>query len=511
MIAVSRRWAGAIAAVVMLTSACGSTVQYSARVGPEDSGLDELGPPGPDSGVDPGRKAGVAAIGPGSGDALGRGGSGDRSVASRTTSPGHGMGPRSPSFAPGSGPGFTRNEIFIGFGSASDADKFMGAAGVDSNVGDMRGYARAVVTDINSRGGVLNRKLSLVIHDYTTQDLFKNPSGAAQAACDRWINDSRVLAVISLPGFRVTDEVLGSCLSRNRIPYANHYERPDSFYDRFGPYVYAPVAPSTERAVRVLVDRLAATGYFAKWDYNTGRPGSLPVKIGILTNNAGYAKAFENEARKALARHGRSVASMYRFSGDLERAADQFNQAAVQFRRANVTHVISADLFINGTTKFWERQNYNPRYSLSTNVAPRAADPHEDRAAAKNQLVGAIGVGYSPSRDVTRRQMPHLGDAEKRCRAVMKNAGYDLSSSQAWNVMAATCDLFNFYVNTIKKGGLSPEGVQRGAQAVRSLSSAYTFRTSFPLGRGHGAAAVRDLAYREDCECMKYISANRGM
>lgn len=508
----ARRSTVAVALLVVVAS-CGSTAQWNEQV---SAGADggEFGEPGAELGVDepslngptgpeevegspgePGRsQTGGSTGAPTIGD-------GD-SVAERGRNPSGGTSTAPPRGA--SGRGFTAKEIFVGYGTVKSANEQVAGKGGSSDFGDQEGIAKAIVKDINDRGGIAGRKVVLVFKNFPV-----NPQGAdanAQAACTRWTEDRPVFAVVNT--FPAGDQTLNACLAKRQTPHVSTGSalRTASVFSSFAPYLYAPSWPTFERLVPSWMQRLAARGYFdGGWDIDPTRPGAERTKVGILARTGQYGDVFTRLVRQELARKGKDVSATHKSSG-----SDDLPQAMLRFRRADVTHVISygAETFRDFANAA-ESQNYRPRYAMTTthNLTTR------EEITPAGQLHGALGVGWIPTSDVNSSSDPGpTSAAQTRCRKMMQKAGQNTGDRSAFNIMTRSCDGFNFLVTAIDKGGLSPQGMWRGAQAMGSLPPASTFRISFSGGRSDGAAAVRDLAYRDDCGCFAYLdSKNHGM
>lgn len=507
-----RRVPAAIAMFAVL-SACGSTVQWS----------DTIAEAGPDGSI---TQDGLSLDDPSARprDALADkadGASGTRTegtpsttlggVATRSGLPDAGR-PSSPRGG-GSGRGFTDKEIFIGYTTFKAAEEFGSQAGFTGvEFGDQEAQARAVIDEINAAGGIAGRKIVPVFYDVKTEQALQSPSGVAQAACARWTEDRPVFAAINSAGGITETEQLAACLAKRQTPLVETKGLfPHSILLRHAPHLYTPTRASIERLVPTWVQRIGANGYFAGgWDADRSRPGVEPTKVGILVPRWEFGAHQIWVLRKELERRGHEVVDTYEAQDP--NGADPYTQVVVSFRRAGVTHVVGG---INPGFYFSAAaasQEYWPRYSF--------ADPLElgQRLFPKGQLRGTLGVGIEPLLNVDNARDPGpTSAAQTRCRKIMQEAGQNTSSRTTFAVMARACDAFNFIATTVHKGDLSAAGMQRGAQVIGSMKSASTFRVSFPGGRLDGAAAVRDVGFREECPgadsgCFVYLSPeNHGM
>lgn len=504
---------GAGAALVL--SACGSTVQWSDAVasGPGELSTDGLsadGTPGDGVGIgqptDGRERTGGPGDSPGSAD--GRGGTGGPGDSRGT--PG-GPGDASPG---AKGRGITENEIYVGYGTWKAVENVARTFGAGMDYGDQEAQAKAIVADINKRGGITGRKLKLVFYDWNFERAAQNQDAEGQIACERWTNDRPVFAVINQIAF--SDKALNDCLAQRQTPHVNMalQLRPRSIYARLQPFLYAPNAPDLERFMPHWMKQLAAAGYFkGGWDADGARPGVEPAKIGVLTTKYLYPAEFRRVAREALKRQGQSVAAEYEWSGNLDSVANEMQAAILRFKEAGVTHVIASGPELNYFSTAADKQAYTPRYGLSSRNQLRLIT----QFAPKSHWKGALAVGWIPTIDVGNSEDPgNVSSAQARCRKLMENAGQTTSGRDTFASMVRACEGFNMLSAAIQKGNLSPAGLQQGLHKMSTMSPSSTFSISFAGGRPDGAAATRNLVSRESCQgssnaCFVYTSKNHGM
>jgi ABC-type branched-subunit amino acid transport system substrate-binding protein len=406
------------------------------------------------------------------------------------------------------GRGFTATRILIGVATSSDSSDFGSTLGLDVVFGDQHAQIEALVRDLNSRGGILGRKVDVVFHDVDSADANSDPATAAQAACADWTQDHHVFAVVSaVTAINVED--LYRCLARTGTPVVvtDAASHPAAELNRHRPYVFAPGVMSIDRFVPVWIDRLEATGYFSAWNTAAGASGSAPVKIGMLTTESEDGETFARVVRQSLARHGRHVD--VQVTGPTGTAGlSALSSAVLQFQSGHVTHVIA-----NGAVVLLapvaESQHYRPRYAISSWDAPAFTASTLASGGAEAQLHGARGAGYIPSADVEARQDPgDVSPAVGHCRQVMKRAGQDTSSRTTFLVMLINCEQLSFVDRALNAvGQLSDAALVRGSDLLGStFPPLVTFKERFGPGRVDGAAVVRDLSYRTDCRCFAYDS-----
>lgn len=422
---------------------------------------------------------------------------------------------RNPSSATtGSGPGYTKERIYIGYGTWKDADRAYASYGVAGTFGNQEDVAKAIAKDINSRGGIAGREVIPVFYDYQTADILGNPESAAQKACARWTEDQRVFAVQNNIG-PVGDRTLIACLAKKGVPLVSGSLgfRTAATYARYSPYVWQPSGVSADRLISRWFIRLKARGYFSGWDISRGESSSVAkLKIGVIARRDVYGREWRELARRELRKIGYSVTDEWEYSGEVSRISTEAQNAVVRFRRSGVTHVISTGSELLAFMQAAASQSYWPRYGLSTNSGPRTVQGTDSTQA----LEGAMGVGLIPLADVDEQHEPvDASSNTRRCLAVMKRSGLDASSRSSRDsrqLMVAACDGFNFIDHAVELGNLSVRGMHEGAGRLETMSSAMTFRIEFGAGRFDGASAVRDLEYDAACKCFFFASTqNFGM
>lgn len=508
--------AGSLAALVLL-AACGSTVQPTDRVALTGQGTlpDGLDPLSGQSSADTSESLtlgegsapdGARDVGATSGSQTSAGTSGG--VATSPTAPGPSSAVQAP--PPGtSGRGFTKSEISIGVFIWSEVGTFSNAIALeDADFGDQEAHARAIIKDLNRRGGLAGRQVNPVFYDIRSEDYVSNSDRAGQEACERWTKDQPVFAAVVVQTW--PNETLFSCMAKNATPLIFNADIPilESTYSRHAPYLYSTLSPNQERFARAWLSRASDSGYFTSWDTTLGGPGAGEVRIGILTTADEQGSQYDKSVRRELARKGRPAHITFALRGWTNQG--DMNAAILQFKQEQVTHVIpAAPLVLLLFPQSAENQGYRPRYLVASHQRPTLLE----KTAPKRQLAGAMGVGFHIAGDVQHRQDP--GDpsaAATRCREVMEKAGQKTTSRGAWSLMTRSCDAFNFLLTAVDRGGLSAAGLYRGAQDMGSMPPAATFRIAFENGRSDGPSAVRDLAYSEKCGCFTYLgSVNHGM
>lgn len=506
------KWTGVVLGLALLASACGSTVSQSARQAAEARGgnLDAtLGGDGTSGG-----DAFTSAAGGGSAGGT-SGGSGSRSATA--TGAGGGTAAGGGAVSTAVGPGVTDKEIHVGVPYAVNggaANAAIGASGIDQ--GDEKRNTQVVVDDINKNGGVAGRKLVPEYYelDATSADTIDNQY---QAACESLTQDRKIFVLMG-----GDNENFLRCLNNAKVIALNeNLTISDGARFKRYPYYFEITALNVDRIAANEIPALQAQNYFTGWNTATGTPGPAKPKVGILTfDMPGFNHAVDQVMVPALAKIGLKPdsADVIR-APDAQRVSDVSADAAVvsnavlKFRSDGVTHVLVLEkggtlslLFGNQA----ESQGYRPRYGANTQTGQQAL--LDSGAYPKSQLNGTVGIGWSPSIDITPAENPDNGpysnDSRRRCLALYKAAGVTYDNANAAAVSLGTCNQFWFFRDVMKNA----VAVNRDA----FLAAANKMGTSFQSTGGmvtridpnhhDGMGAIYYWQYKPECSCMRYTS-----
>jgi ABC-type branched-subunit amino acid transport system substrate-binding protein len=520
----TRTAAAAAAAVagVLGFAACGSTVQAgdagtaegavvgdpsSSLGGAEGGALGAVAPgtPGAEAPGTPGATPGGAApagapAGPGAatpGD--GAGGSGNGGPAS-----GGGQTP-GPGELPAEGPGWDEKRVYIGVTTQKDVQTVADGLGLGGfDVGDQEVIARAVAEEINRQGGIFGREISLVFRDQRTVETQQDPNTAGSAACTYFTQDRPVVALLNpvtlmdVPAFR-------SCMAKAKVPLfsASVASVDDQVAAALSPYFYQSVAPSWNALAPVLVRQLKAGGWFAGWNVRTGTPSSaFPVKVGILADGSEAGGRVAALVQAALSAVGSNDSIVFQ-AGD----PSQMSPAVLQFSGRGVTHVISVTADLLPFQIAAASQNYRPRYGISSYNAPQT---FLETSSPQGQNNGALGVGWSPSLDVSDANDPgDTGPGERDCKKVLAAAGQTFKGKRLGEAVAlAFCDGIKLIAGgAVAGGGLSGQRIHEGVMAIApKFSAGFSFANALSPGRLFVPGGVRGLAWVTSCSCFRYTS-----
>jgi hypothetical protein len=414
------------------------------------------------------------------------------------------------------GIGVTATTISVGIPYFTNGDAYNAAAGAAVKNGDPAADWRAVIADINAHGGVAGRKLVPVYHAY---DANSTEPGASQdqAACSDFTEDHHVFAVLG----RSTD-VLDACLDKAGVVHidAGSIIGPDKRTFASLP-LYFNSTLSQERMMADEVKALNRGRWFTPWDYTTGQPGALPVKLGILSlDTPQWERPLQSTLLPALARAGHSVdkADVVRVhspksQAEIGQSVNDVQGSVLKFRADNVTHVILLDA--NGSltllfAKPAQGQHYYPR--LGINSATGAQALADAGVIGNDQLNGAMGVGWIPRVDLPASVGPKYDSAASRyCLKVMHDrTGNDYTSTAAATAFGI-CDMGHLLVAGVRAAGTSitNASVRRGLESLgTSFASAALPEEFYGPGRHDGTQRGFDMRWDTSCTCATYTGAH---
>jgi ABC-type branched-subunit amino acid transport system substrate-binding protein len=472
-----------LAIVALATAACGSTVQ---RNGTELVQHQIGGGP---------LAAGTGAVGATGGEpAAGSGGpvGGDGTQASVPGgTDGSTAGTAGPAATgPLTGRGFTADAVRVGF--AVQGTKDPGASlGLNVDTGDQRAMVTALVSSVNSRGGIGGRNVVPVFYETSASP---DVNVTAQAACASWTEDDHVAFAVSPSGF-INDTLLQCLANRDTPLFASGqiaFDQTDM--DNYGAYLYLPSIVNQTRVASAWITRLQANGWAASG-----------AKVALLRTNEPRDERFAAAVRTALAANGLALADEVVFPNELNGALAQMNSAVLRLRNEGITHILGANpgaLFFMTAA---EQQGFRPRYGLTSDDAlGLLLEP----SAPPAQLHGALAIGWMPGIDVTAAHDPGDMQGESACRDTLSAAGQHPAARAGEWVAQIFCDAFLLAERAGAAGDLTTAGLQRGVESVGTdFASALTFASRYGAGRHDGGAAVRDVAYDDACRCFEYFGA----
>lgn len=373
-------------------------------------------------------------------------------------------------------------------------DEFLAAFGAPVKLGNGRRQIKAVVDDLNRRGGIHGRTVEPVFG--VQQAAAADPAGQDNALCTQMTEDEKVFAVLTPgngPGFY-------ACVAQHQtfLFGAGPITGDNQFFNELGPWYRTPSIKGDNRVFSNLLPLLAQSNFFAK-----------DARVGLMVADfPAYRRLVKDVVRPRLERLGVNVVDEYRVSS--QQAADvqrETAQAVPRFKINGVSHV----LFVPGfSMPFFFMQNaeasqYRPRYAFDSNSAPAILfEPF----VPKEQLRGSMGIGWKPQDDVTDARHPYTAQ-ENRCIAVMRAGGEPFTSRSNPATALRYCDLMWSFEEAAKKAGpdLNSGRFLAGLEGLgRSWESVLTFQSDFGRGWPDAASSHRLVAFDDGCSCFLYKS-----
>ena len=495
---------------LVAAAGCSSTAEISRGVTVSEASL----APGPGGWVEggtsaPGGFVGSSAGTPISGSGVATGPLGGSTPSAGPMSSAGAPGGRATTAIPRTGVGWDAKTVYIGVPTEEDVHRYAGSLGINFDPGSVEADVRAVVADLNARGGLFGRRIVPVFHDNATADLQADPDRAAQENCTFFTEDHRVVAVLNAIPILDTEN-WHACLQRHHTPLLTGtsvlYD--DEAAKNYGPHVWSTLMPNMTGFAADWMTHLRREQYFVGWNTTLGAPGSAPAKVGILMPDTAVSQRLTKVMAARLRQLGVPVASDYAYQDSIASYGGDMSAAVLRFKAAGVTHVLSLPpiaLALGVFMQTAEQQRYRPRYALSsvTVATPLAAN------VPKEQLKGSLGIGWVPGIDVDDAHDPGRSPAQRECEAALKRGGLSFAGDAdrtALSVAFAVCDLVKLVVQgTRRSGGLSPEHLARGiAEVGPSFLPAATFGSGLGSKSRFLPDVVRDLHYDTACSCFRY-------
>jgi hypothetical protein len=362
-------------------------------------------------------------------------------------------------------------------------------------------FYKALGDDTNKNGGVLGHQ---VVTDGYAVPVSTDKAQTEQAPCEHFTQEKPALAVL----WSYYGDILTSCLNSKGVAHVGGiYGAPayvDSSLLRRHAF-YVPAAVVADDYLRVFVSRLKALGYFSGWDTTTGRPGSAPVKIGLLNLTDPAVAPIGARLKQELARAGYAVdpANEFDYAGSLDSQTSTVPSAILRFRANGVTHVLgtgAGGLLLDGL----KSQSYFPRLGWDSNAGFYGVSTTNTDSASKNMLRGVVGVGFIPAKDVA--TWTSVSPLQTRCEGLATAAGIQWRDNQDkhLNVLHA-CENYWSLIAALRKGGsLTPAGIDKGFSTLGTVQSVLSFSETWGPDRHASVSVVADIRYDESCTCFRY-------
>lgn len=397
----------------------------------------------------------------------------------------------------GLGPGVSAKTINIGVVIVDDAGAANAAIGAGAVThGDDQAEYRIMVKEINGRGGLGGRQISLLEYHVSATST-ETTEQLEQRACAFFTQDHKVAMVINIS---LTDNGIrcltskGVVLTGGTLSYST-----DQTYTNF-PHFLEPDSMSLTRVVKNYADGMEAMGFWGK-----------SPKVGFMTYDFPALNRATEQLKAALAVHGRKLDEVSKLtypqsSGDEGAVAADISSTVLRFRSAGVTHVMFLDpsavselLFMNAA----ESQGYRPRYGFGQGGAAAL----RSTGVAKAQFTGALTVSWMPRLDGVPAAEQRWPSAEKTCLDRYAKNGLSFDSDNARRHAADICDIMELLWSAARPltGVVNADTLAKALRTAPVRNGAGSYRFSLSGGRSDGVDLVRYNAYAADCDCFHYM------
>jgi hypothetical protein len=373
-----------------------------------------------------------------------------------------------------------------------------------ASTGDARAQANAIAAHVNANGGIAGRKLVVKVRDYNAQQASEvNDNNLCQQITQ---TDKAFMAVLH---GQIHASARDCYAARKTIAFEGAaYGWGKGFYDEHNPYLWSPSYADYDQTSRALVTRIKESKWLA---------GESKVGV-ILWDDEAYHQVVDKSLAPGLKGLGVEVVKAAISNSDIGSIENGIHAAAQTMVASGVDHLT----FVGSSPlqPFFVQQNQQNRqfvYALTSFDVPRYM-----AVEFSNNMVGMVGIGFSPVDDVLDAQHPFPQPGlEAECTAIYKKYGVDVpgryvvgeyNSKQAMSYCESTL--------LLKKAADAVKGELTGAAwtAVAntlgtSFQAAQTFRTSYGPAKHTGSAVFRDITYdpSAQCKCMRYSSGNRPL
>ena len=384
---------------------------------------------------------------------------------------------------------------FIVSKNQAEAQAKLGTTGI--TFVDHQTVVKALVDDINGRGGLGGKQIVPVFH-VTDQLTDTDPAAIASSICATFTEDNEVYAVLSIgdPG----TEVL-SCLNKAGVPLIASSGATFSFADQgvydANPLFFNPSSISLDRAARALVEGLDSAGFFTP-----------DAKVGLVRlTSPEFDAATTNSLEPALAAAGvtpvatASLASI-KTNDDIGRFSTEAAAAVLKMKEAGVTHLVFFES--GGAAPFFFLQNaasqgFTPKLGFSSLSG--------GQTLVQNIKTGGTNVAWSPIGEVPDAAQLPESDAAKKCLDLIDSTRAVFTSSNASSETLRFCDAAWLLEAGVTKAG-SPVAATDLAAAIEGLGDTYqspaALKSVFGPGRHDGVAEYYITDYDPSCSCNKY-------
>ena len=377
--------------------------------------------------------------------------------------------------------GIARDTIKLGVLIPKDNSSSAGGSFSDV-IGDPKQQWNAYIDEVNSKGGILGRKITPVFREYDGLNL-----DAQRAACVYLTEQAKVFAIVNSGGF-YGDPIL--CVTQqHKTPFIGQAGEALDFYQKSNG-LYFSTTPNKDRVLRNLVAVAARDGVFK------GKT------VGILSRDGIDAIPVDRSLKPALKAAGIKVTYEARISADDSAAQSQIPLEVQQMRSAGVnfimleTGLIVANVFVQQA----DSQRYYPQY-ITSDFASGGADIYTIGMPAS--FAGA--VSYTALRTGEARTGAPEPPTDAACRKVFeKRAGKKLDRTTTEYYLTVTaCGILEQFRRAMNGAGVNPTRLTLSAalQGLGTFDVPFSGEGSWRPGKFDAPDVVRRTTWKSDCRC----------
>ena len=389
-----------------------------------------------------------------------------------------------------SGPGVTDTQVKIGF-VVVDQKRLQALLGVDSpDPGDRDAQIRALVTEINQRGGIGGRTVVPVIKVY---DALTDSATSEEKLCREFTEDERVFAVVLLGQFQTNAR---PCYAAKQTLMIDQTLFPveQVGYDDLAPYLWQPALPEYGELFRGLAQVLIDQKFL-----------DTTATLGVVgIDNEANRRVFDEDLLPILAKSNAQPASVQWIDSTSSATlqAGQ-NQAVLSLKAAGVDRVIvvGGSRLMAFLLTIAVPQEYFPRYAVTT-----FDNPDFNVREVPQAMVGAVGISVVPGFDVGDDQLKFpSGPGEQRCLDSLAKGGQTFPARANAREAMLYCDAL-FLLNEATVGLVGQALTASSfAQGVAGLGDTWVGATNylerFGPGEFNGASGYRAMVFDTGCTC----------
>jgi ABC-type branched-subunit amino acid transport system substrate-binding protein len=377
--------------------------------------------------------------------------------------------------------GITPSAIKLGVLIPSDNSSKAGGS-FGGVLGDPKLQWSAYINEVNSKGGILGRKISPVFREYDGLDL-----DAQRAACVYLTEQAKVFAIVNSGGF-YGDPIL--CVTQqHKTPFIGQAGEALDFYQKSNG-LYFSTTPNKDRVLRNLVAAAFKDGVFR------GK------KVGILSREGIDAIPVDRSLKPELKAEGISITYEARISSDDSAAQSQIPIEVQQMRSKGVdlimmeTGLIVANVFAQQA----DSQRYYPKY-LTSDFASGGQDIYTVGMPAS--FAGSIT--YTALRTGEARAGMAETAPDAACRKTYeRRSGKTLDrTTTEYSLTLTACGILTEFTQGLSLAGTNPtRSTLSGAlQGIGSFNVPFSGAGSWSRNKFDAPDVVRRATWQAACKC----------